>query len=90
MTPRRPTDWLIAKRSTVSGPDGLPIDHHVFWTGGRAGWGTSVMSDDAYRFSTYAAALECCGTHDILRDSDEWRIIPAVARRSLQRTGSGI
>lgn len=86
-------DWVIAKREHVDvaqlGVAGVRrIEHETYWTGGLRGRGTSVMPADAYHFSSYSAALECTWTHDELRDSDEWRIVPADRRRSLQQVGN--
>lgn len=74
--------WVLAKRSTVRGANGQDIAHLLFWTGGRNGRGSSAMVSDAYRFSSYDAALDCCGTHDALRDSEEWRVIRAHVNRT--------
>lgn len=68
--------WVIAKERAID---------EVYWTGGLNGHGTSVLLTDAYHFSTYTAALECTGTHFELRDSEEWRIVPADRSRSLVR-----
>jgi hypothetical protein len=75
LTARFGPSWIIVKRSTTRAPDGADLTHELVWTGGLRGRGTSPIVTDAYRFSSYAAALECCGTHDLLRDSDEWKVV---------------
>lgn len=76
------TAWLLALK--VEG-------HWEYWQrhAGENGMPSrSLFRCDAYHFRTYEAALECTNMHPGLHNSDEWRIIPADRRRSLQKAGS--
>lgn len=88
----QPTAWVLAIE-VDDGPDerGLPQSHVEYWQGkpGENGEPSrSLFRCDGYHFKTFEAARECTNTHPGLRDSDEWRIVPADQRRSLRRTGS--
>lgn len=61
-----------------------------YWTGltdrdGRLE--RSAHRADAFKFSTSKSALECAETHDELRDSTAWRLVPMAARPDKQKTG---
>lgn len=50
-----------------------------FWTGDVDGDGDLVVSDhrcDAFVFDSSGAALQCAETHNALRDSEVWKVVP--------------
>lgn len=52
-----------------------------YWTGQYDREGKlerSTHRADAYKFSNSHAALLCADTHDELRDSTEWKLVPMI------------
>jgi len=68
--------WVIAREISDNGRQWLE-----YWTGGsdKCGWRSSFRCD-AFHFTTPGAAYECAQTHSQLRDSDQWRVVPADPR----------
>lgn len=63
-----------------------------YWTGRTDREGRlerSAHRADAYKFSTSRSALECADTHDELRDSMAWRLVPMrlVPKQDKRTTG---
>lgn len=66
----RPRSWVFAIEV-----DGVP----QYWTGCLNEHGKlerSPFRADAYKFRESYAALCCAETHEELRDSTEWRLVP--------------
>lgn len=87
-----PTAWVLAI-DIDDGPDerGRQQSHVEYWQGKPGDNGEpsrSLFRCDAFHFKTSEEARVCTETHPALKDSDDWRIVPADQRRSLRRTGS--
>lgn len=70
--------WVIA-RSFVQNDQTF----FEYWTGEQGENGVpsrSPFRSDAFHFTTPGAAYECAQTHWQLKDSDQWRVVPADQR----------
>lgn len=70
LTYTRPRSFVFAIRI-----DGV----RQYWTGALDRDGKlsrSAFRADAYKFTSSKAALQCAETHDELRDSEFWKLVP--------------
>lgn len=72
----RRTVWVLAR--SVSDRYGTRREYFVGEKGENGGPSRSPFRADAFKFSTARSALECAQTHNGLRDSETWRLIPVV------------
>jgi hypothetical protein len=57
----------------------LGIHGPVYWRGRMDAGGiplTTIRREDAYSFTSYWSAMQCGETHDALRNSPDWRVVP--------------
>ena len=64
--------WVIARDVQIND---IEISME-YWTGEGSPW-KSPFRSDAFHFTTPGSAYECAQTHSRLKDSEEWRVIPA-------------
>lgn len=58
----------------IVGAKGVTITAYCYWTG--RGVRTDPLKGNAYRFETANAARQCANTHEGLRDSEDWYVVP--------------
>jgi hypothetical protein len=70
--------WAIARKLKITGARGTSIVAYVYWTGRDSR--TDPLKGNAYRFESANAARQCANTHPMLRDSDDWCIVPVEGK----------
>lgn len=68
--------WVLAR--DVEDRSGRHREYFCGEQGENGGPSRSPFRADAFKFSTARSALECAQTHNGMRDSQIWRVVPVI------------